>query len=699
MVDAFKKKAIDLIDGYSPKSKEIVNKLLNKIVSQLIKDKSLNEKRKITLTLQLWREMSKEQLFRKNSVLANKFSFDLIEHRIISKSSKVYPRNIKFLSANPLSSAFLHGKLQEYDRVLDVRDDLIKTGKEDVLLAIFIYLRAFHLEPIPVKHFKYIMHKHIYTPGRKTLFIFHEIKKEGEVKKEVFSPIYTYYLDENIVAMLQGYMCNNEPLFLEANIKEYEKKSNKVLKNILPSLSLHDIRKIIQLEYQLHHSPLDLTLKTAKQYPKLHIAEIEYLFPQSMPKELLKLEQENILWYKNIYKEDIKDVYEEDKPRISVTEYLNKDFEIYDELKKILNVPYEKREFKKYLTKWYKYIDKVSSKEEGMMLSIIEFTATLLDKANPHEVTKPIQPKTLKEYLRISFQYAFKYMIVEGDINEEALKNIEIGIIYNDKLTLPTQRKYKRIINLFIRTKTSFNTLNKIQSAVHINRSLIFKEELDKCVKILVRLDSKGLKRKTSSNYVCMYQRAVFAMLLYYSGARKNELRTRLTRDIVEIDDNTFSLDINIAGVKAQKSAEYDKGGGLKSIAAKRRIRFQIYDKKHAEILIRYLHKVEKKGSKFLFPKTKRKQKSIKVYKKMLIPENNLDDIGKVLQNITHRYTPLHSLRHSYITNKVKYMSDGVKKRVEDMFEVSTQAGHSSPEVTIEWYLHVGILKMMLDDF
>lgn len=214
-----------------------------------------------------------------------------------------------------------------------------------------------------------------------------------------------------------------------------------------------------------------------------------------------------------------------------------------------------------------------------------------------------------------------------------------------------------------------------------------------------MRLDSKGLKRKTSSNYVCMYQRAVFAMLLYYAGVRKNELRTRLTRDIVEIDDNTFSLDINIAGVKAQKSAEYDKGGGLKSVAAKRRIRFQIYDKEHAKILIKYLHRVEKKGCKFLFAKTKRKQKSIKVYKKMLISENNLDDIGKVLQNITPRYTPLHSLRHSYVTNKVKYMSDGVKKRVEDMFEVSNQVGHSSPEVTIEWYLHVGILKMMLDDF
>jgi len=693
VVDIFKKKAIDIIDGYGTKSKAVVNELLEKIVYELKKDQNINKKNKITFTMQLWREMAKKQVFKKNSVLANKFSLDLIDQHMVTKVSKAYPRNIKFLSANPSSSAFLHGKLQKYDKVLDLRDNLEMICKDDMALALFTYLRAFHLEQIPLKNFKYIKKNNLYKLGRKTLLIFHEGLCEG------FCPIHIYYLDAIIVEFLERDKCENKQIFTEKNIKEYERKSIKIIKNTLPSLNLHDLRKIIQLEYQLYHSPLELTLKLAKKYPKLHIAEIEYLFPHSMPTELLELESDNILWYKNTYKKGMEDEYEEDKPSVSLNEYLHKNFEIYDELKKILNVPYESKEFKKYLSKWYRYISKVSHKEEGVLLSILEATEMLLDKANPNERTKYILPKTLKEYLRISFQYAFKYMISEGDINDEVLRNIEIGIIHNDKLTLPSQRKYKRIINLFIKNKTSFNTLGKIQSAVHANRSLVFKDEIDKCIKTLILMDSQGLERKSKSNYVQMHQRAVFSMLLYYTGARKNELRSRLTKDIILIGQNTFVLDINIKGIRVQKSSEYDKGGGLKSIAAKRRIRFKIKDKNHAKILRKYLSIVEQKEYKFFFPKIRSKKRPIKIYKKRVMPENRIEKVGKILQTITCRYTPLHSLRHSYITNQMKYMSDRTKKRIEDMFELSSQAGHGGPEVTIEWYVHIGILKLMLDNF
>ncbi|RLA60832.1 MAG: hypothetical protein DRQ78_09175, partial [Epsilonproteobacteria bacterium] len=372
-------------------------------------------------------------------------------------------------------------------------------------------------------------------------------------------------------------------------------------------------------------------------------------------------------------------------------------------LKGVLQVPYEKREFKKYLNRWYKYINKVLEKEnkkeeKSVIVSILESTRLLLHKADKEESygKKVILPKTLKEYLRISFQYAFKYIIAEGDINEDVLKNIEMGIIYNDNLRLPTQRKYKRLVNLFIKNQTTFNTLNKIQSAIHINRSIIFKNEIDILIERLLDLDTKDLRRKTSSNAILMYQRVVFIILLYYTGARKNELRTRLVKDMTVIGKNTFSLDINLKGIGEQKLVEYNKGGGLKSTATKRRIRFQIDDDRHLKIIKRYLQGIEKKKCKFLFPGIQSKNKPIKIYQKKLMTESYIDDLGKHLQGITNRYTPLHSLRHSYVTNKIKYMLDGEINRVETIFELSNQIGHGSPEVTIEWYAHLGILKLMI---
>jgi integrase len=239
---------------------------------------------------------------------------------------------------------------------------------------------------------------------------------------------------------------------------------------------------------------------------------------------------------------------------------------------------------------------------------------------------------------------------------------------------------------------TEYKSLGQIESTANIRRSVVYKDELDELVDKLAIEDKRNIKNLTDNNFLLVYKNVVFSLLLYYSGCRKNELRSRLVEDMMSIPSNEFSIDISKVGVRKLRKAEVDKGQDLKTAAAKRRVRFQILDDSHHAIVKRYLGIVEKKNYDFLFPA--HNKVTFKIYKKKVISESSLDIIGKSLQEITKRYTPLHSLRHSYATNQLKYLYESKQSRVEDLFEISNKMGHRDPYVSISSYMHIDLLKL-----
>jgi len=50
-------------------------------------------------------------------------------------------------------------------------------------------------------------------------------------------------------------------------------------------------------------------------------------------------------------------------------------------------------------------------------------------------------------------------------------------------------------------------------------------------------------------------------------------------------------------------------------------------------------------------------------------------------------------LRHSYATNQLKYIYESSHYRIEDIFEISNQIGHSDPSVTMNYYMHIDLLR------
>lgn len=55
----------------------------------------------------------------------------------------------------------------------------------------------------------------------------------------------------------------------------------------------------------------------------------------------------------------------------------------------------------------------------------------------------------------------------------------------------------------------------------------------------------------------------------------------------------------------------------------------------------------------------------------------------------TNRYTPLHSLRHSYATFKTMSIFEQNSFQHSLMYQLSVMMGHSEPIVTIENYIHI----------
>ena len=62
----------------------------------------------------------------------------------------MYPKNIKFLSTNPLDSSFLYSNLSTVDQVAKVFETFVKDNVMDKDIKLYIYLRVFFIKKIAI---------------------------------------------------------------------------------------------------------------------------------------------------------------------------------------------------------------------------------------------------------------------------------------------------------------------------------------------------------------------------------------------------------------------------------------------------------------------------------------------------------------------------------------------------------------------
>lgn len=624
--------------------------------------------------------LSRKSIFKKNSVSAHNLTLKLRKEKLISNKSILYPSNSKFFSTNPLSNCFLNLNMKTLEIVSEILENLITDESLSQDLKLYFYLRAFYIKRISPDCILRINDKTVFDfKNNCSLFVY-----VGNEDSTEYRQIKVYFLDD-ISRKLYNSMLSNNIIFNDS-INYYEKELNKYLSH--NNLSLTSIRISIEYLYQLNNTALDLTIEKANIYPKITLKEINYLFPNLIPESLINIENRN----ESIYLHTSNKINEEDEiddVNNTINDYIIKDFSKFDELKKIIKVPKEIKNIDTYFNKCYKFLENGFNDDNELLNMFSRYMIFMLKKADKRDSSHNIKLSTMTDYFSITIKYAFNFIIAEGELTDRTIAYIYENIQNNDNLTVKTKKKYRRVVNFFLRNFTTYSSIAKINMALDVRRSIIFKEELDILIERLISNDKFKYQNEKDIKIKSIY-RSVFTLLLFYTGLRKTELRTRLSKDIYFLDEETLVIDVNSQGFRETMKSTNEKELKLKSNNAKRRVKVIIEDKNHLRIIRQYINFIESKKYKFLFPLI---NENCTFMKKHVITENLIIDISKELQSITKRYTPLHSLRHSFATNY--FVRNKAKNNPKMVYELSNILGHSEPNITIENYLHLDFLKIL----
>ena len=135
----------------------VKKRLLQIIIRELYKQQSnyLNIKNnKIFIDYHLLLHLSKIKEFKNYSIEAHELTKILKTKKYISSKSLLYPKNIKIFSINPIHKSFLYGNLQQYNKVLSLRDSIVQKLKDNTYtdIDLYIYARLFNTYAIKTEY-------------------------------------------------------------------------------------------------------------------------------------------------------------------------------------------------------------------------------------------------------------------------------------------------------------------------------------------------------------------------------------------------------------------------------------------------------------------------------------------------------------------------------------------------------------------
>lgn len=667
---------------------KIISKIILYYKSELKSDKLHSFFRnKIKIDFIALVNFSKQPLFRTNSKQANETTKWLLKNKYISSKSRLYPVNSKYLTST-LSLSFLQVDLPTMDKILNLRNNLIEEYKKEKDIGLYIFFRLFQVKKIYKENIiKINLDKNIFKIDDELFLFVDQLNKH----QQGYIPLVKYIFDKSIIQIIKESGIKS----FDKTLDYYEKETRKYIK--VHHLTYIDVQNSIKFDYSYNNCQFDLTLKTSKSYPSLNLSEVEYLFPNIIQKNLLDIEKNNEkIYFNNFGNKDIDFDDEILDSNYKATEYIKYDIESYDKLKQCINIPFDEKKFAKYLEEYYKLILNFKNNSEiNYLFYIFEFTEIILKKSDRQFNKKPIKKTTLKEYLRILFKYCFNYIIIEGKLSKEVLIKIKenINIFENEELykvnsdlTIRTTKRYYRLIKLFWKKYSNLKTESSLKMIVDIRRSIVFKEEIESFCELLI--NDKPIQHKRNNKFIKSIKQ-IFCLILYYTGLRRTELQTLLSKNIELVNEKEFEIMITkenfkITNSKLNQNLELKE----KSDSAIRLVRFCVDNKKNLIKIKEYLKYIEKNKIQFMFPNI---TKQDYISKNDPISKDYFSDLPKKLAEHTKRYTPLHSLRHSYATFKALSLFEEENFLV---YELSKTIGHSEPIVTLENYIHIDLLYL-----
>ncbi|RLA82328.1 MAG: hypothetical protein DRG78_07500 [Epsilonproteobacteria bacterium] len=691
-------------------SKECENKISNvekvtKITNELLKlikttNFQLDRANKIILTKQAIIRLANIGALKNNPMFVYKIIERLKTLSIISKKSSSFAKLYKDQDPNTNTSCFTSTDFSLFDNTLDFRDMILEkilnaTDESSRELYLFYYFKVLSIKNYSNDIFNYFSINNLKLLSDTITLTYLNKLNDNDANIKIV------YLDTLLNDVLKQIFFNDSKSlidkihdYFDKDLKWYENKLDVFLKTNYVQVTGFEIntyskdyfKKLIkthiELEYQLYNSGFHHTLQKSTLYPPSNYLELISVFPKIIKNmEYKKIELENIEKHKNSGVVDEDDLLEMD-----LQKYLDLDTNAYMEFRnfKTFNV-HSKKEYKKYITKLEKFINKY--KNTFPFPQMFWHILYIVKESKHSEANKEYNfaSSTVQGKLYTLFGKCFNTIIKEGRLDENTVALIEDKI--NNYNNSSTRSKYVNVINNFFEYFDYQIGPKKTKSIIYARKSLVFKKELDELFEVLTQEDKLKYEIKMEEfhdAHVLMYQRFIFCLLMYYSGLRETELRTRLVKDVYIIG-NKLIIDVNKAGFEDINKQE-DDSLSFKTLSSKRRVEFTIDDDKYFDIFLKYLSIIDGKRIKYLFPSISNKNLLLKKTAQRL---SYFTSCNKLLKDITGRYVSLHSFRHTFVTSAIRKVVLNDKKQKGDVYNLVNIIGHLGPDVSLRYYTHI----------
>lgn len=700
------KKSISLLEENSKKHRALKRSFINELCNFLKNEQThftiINERFKFNLEFfSIYCEkITKAE--RDNTKSENEYYKNfarLLKYRLIHNRSANYPKALRLISINPNPKFFLSEGYKYLDQFILHKQKMIQNINNciDPLQNIYIYLRLFAKKIFHKRELALFKFENIITIKDNLIVLFIQ-------EKDLFGfdTYQLHILNDEITKLIHHIKNDNGDIF--PNIDQFEKQYNDYRIKHLSNVPYHQLKELNLSSLTYKSSVLQTLLDTNRiKTVRLTIDDILYLFPQTIiPQHIVDFENnlKTLVYNEQYSKDDEEDTISTVKNN-DVLDDENSD----DQISSILNIT-DIESIITYLQSNDTYISKTNFlqiKNEIDMLNKIEddshifmITNYILYLINLN-YTKKLRHSTVRNYLLILNKHIFGKIKDLSNIQQIEYQSISYKLNYSN-YKVNTIKSYYKIISRFFKYCKKEHSLKINYSTFIYPKSLIYKNELQQILDyIKTNYETNLLKQKdqtenqvtklTKNDKFEILQQQMMILIGFYTGMRKNELRSRLLKDF-HFDEkaNIFNIYVNNDGLKKMNLK-------LKTNTSKRKISFQI-DQEYLQYFHTWFTSRQqiKNNNKYLFI-----AKDLYAYSaKKAIGENSINILNAIIKIVTNRNCTFHSLRHSYITYQLYDQLNTLCINPYTILELSLKTGHVTPEITFSTYCHYQIIKLLM---
>ena len=661
------------------KSKTLPAKLRDALMKVLEKNSTLITAKagKLILTVEFYQVLIKEGKLNKEAKDVDSAYYNffrkLRKYKYIHANSSYFPKKMALITLNPTLPSLYKGRMQHISNYIKGKEALYLSDESNQNLTdVYIDLRIYQPFMLTDREINGINTSDIVFINAHCAYVYFE---DSGIFENIKMPPYRLILIKGLklIDVLKQY--KQDGVMHPFSDVDFEKQLSKHREEFFPTMSIQEIKMAARNHILMKSSPIETTLATSRTImSQTNIAELDSLYPSTVPQHLLKIEKKRIA-----------NSLDRTKNVDDVDNFLDSSFSLeeldyFDELIKAKNSSIFMKKIEPTKRELSHYINSHNAEVHGILIT--KYILHLLESIAGDKKSRKIAISTFKDYYLLLKRHLFEKIedlssVQTHEINE-ILQNLAVNQYADKSIT-----KVRSLISDFFKFHGEKHNTIPMNLASY-PKSLVLESEIDP---VLEGIDNfyKGEIREAGTNYKILRDKAI-VLIARYTGLRKNELRSRLMKDVY-IYGNTLCIDVNSEGLKKLDLR-------LKTDSAKRRVCTKIINNDHLEIITKYMEVREKvrNKNKFLFIHVDEQNK----IKSIVVNENIFNQIGKVIQGVTERYTSFHSLRHTFATYAVRDILLCKEVDPYKMINLAVKMGHTFPEITLKKYTHRSVIECLL---